>query len=272
MSLNFACISPHPPIIIPEIGSKDAKKCQKTINALKKLSDKLAEIVPDTIIVISPHALIHADRFAVYASPKFYGDMTQFGAPEISAKFNNNLVLANNIVKKAQLENINAFMFGDPDSDYFELDHGVMVPLYYLTKKLSTKTKIIPVAYSLLGKSEHFAFGQIIRDVINSTEFADEKIAVVASGDLSHRLLENTAAGFSHEGKEFDQNIVKFLANKKTQEILEMDDDFLESAGECGYRSILILLGILDGINYKPKILSYEGPFGVGYLVADFQL
>ena len=50
------------------------------------------------------------------------------------------------------------------------------------------------------------------------------------------------------------------------------DEDFVDDAGECGYRSILILMGILDGLNIKPRILSYEGPFGVGYLVADYKL
>lgn len=45
-------------------------------------------------------------------------------------------------------------------------------------------------------------------------------------------------------------------------------------AGECGLRSFSFLLGILEEskINWKPEVLSYEGPFGVGYLVANFRL
>jgi len=51
-----------------------------------------------------------------------------------------------------------------------------------------------------------------------------------------------------------------------------MDKNLVEEAGECGYRSIIILLGALDGLDWKPEILSYEAPFGVGYLVANFKI
>ena len=51
--------------------------------------------------------------------------------------------------------------------------------------------------------------------------------------------------------------------------ILNIDSGLLEEAGECGYRSILICLGMLDGDTVVSEILSYEGPFGVGYLTAD---
>jgi len=49
-----------------------------------------------------------------------------------------------------------------------------------------------------------------------------------------------------------------------------MNEKLISDAGECGLKSIAILLGILEGIKYEPQILSYEGPFGVGYLTAEF--
>ena len=58
---------------------------------------------------------------------------------------------------------------------------------------------------------------------------------------------------------------------KDIKGILNLDLDFVEAAGECGLRSILILLGALDGLNWKPEILSYEAPFGVGYLVTNIK-
>ena len=79
-------------------------------------------------------------------------------------------------------------------------------------------------------------------------------------------------AGFSSRGKEFDGKLIEFLKNKDIDGILNMDPDLVEEAGECGYRSIIILLGVLNGLNWQPEILSYEGPFGVGYLVANFKL
>lgn len=270
--LNFVAITPHPPIIIPEIGGKDSKRCISTIKAMEKLADKLAEVQPDTIIVISPHALIHADRFAVYANPKFRGDFGNFGAPEITFNYNGDPYLASAIVKKSDETGIRSFMFGNPDSDSFELDHGEMVPLYFLRKKIIKGTKILPIAYSMLDRLQHLAFGQVIYEVLNSPEFMNDKIAIIASGDLSHRLIQGSPAGYSQQGINFDETIIDYLKNQHTREILELDEDFIEEAGECGYRSILIALGVLDGLKYQPEILSYEGPFGVGYLVANFKL
>ena len=273
MSIVFAAITPHPPIIIPGIGKPaDLKKTQKTINAMEKVADKIEEAEPDTIIVISPHALVHPDKFAVYGSPKFHGDFGHFGSPEINFNFENDYPLADNIVKRAKDAGINSFLFGDPDNDYFELDHGEMVPLYYLTKNLPESVKILPIAFSYLDRAQHYSFGQIIYDVANSHEFANSKIAIVASGDLSHRLIPGAPAGYSEEGKEFDNLLIDNIKYNKINEIIEMDDEMIESAGECGYRSILILLGALEKMKYKPEILSYEGPFGVGYLVANFEL
>lgn len=270
--LSFVAITPHPPIIIPEVGGRDSKKCAKTIKAMQKLADELAEVNPDTIIIISPHALIHHDKFAIYANPKFQGDFGDFGVPEVTFNYSGDPYLANEIVKKSDESGIGAFTFGNPDSNYFELDHGEMVPLYFLRKNIKKDVKIIPLAYSLLDRLQHFAFGKVIREVLESPEFRNEKIALIASGDLSHRLIQGAPAGYDQAGVEFDEIMVDYLQNNHVREILELDEEFVESAGECGYRSILIALGALDGLNYQPEILSYEGPFGVGYLVANFKL
>jgi AmmeMemoRadiSam system protein A len=47
--------------------------------------------------------------------------------------------------------------------------------------------------------------------------------------------------------------------------IVAADDELCEGAGECGKKSIDMMIGALDGLNVKSEVLSYEGPFGVGY-------
>jgi hypothetical protein len=44
-----------------------------------------------------------------------------------------------------------------------------------------------------------------------------------------------------------------------------------EAAAACGTGSFQIMAGALDGVSVKPELLSYEGPFGVGYAVAAFE-
>ena len=271
--ISFAAICPHPPIIVPGIGTKeDLSQVGKTIKAMEKLSDEIAEVKPETIIIISPHGLVYQDRMNIIVSPKLSGDFGNFGVPDIRLKYNGDFYLAKEIHNQSNRQGISTILHTDPDNSDYELDHGVMVPLYYLSKNLPKQTKIIPINYSYLDRAQHFGFGQVIWEVCNSDEFKDQEIAIISSGDLSHRLFQGAPAGYSKSGSEFDRELVELIKGNQVQEILEMDERFLEDAGECGYRSILILYGLLNGMKYIPEILSYEGPFGVGYLVANFKL
>jgi AmmeMemoRadiSam system protein B len=99
---------------------------------------------------------------------------------------------------------------------------------------------------------------------------SDRRIAVIASGDLSHRLSLTAPAGFSPRAKEFDKKLIQLLKQKKADGVLTMDPELIEIAGECGLRSIIMLLGIVKNMKYEFEVLSYEAPFGVGYLVGQF--
>ena len=91
---------------------------------------------------------------------------------------------------------------------------------------------------------------------------------MVASGDLSHRLTADAPAGYDPAGKEFDRQLVQLLRRGDAAGIAGLDAELRERAGECGYRSILMMLGAFPGERVATDVLSYEGPFGVGYCVA----
>lgn len=266
MSLNFAAICPHPPLLIPQVGRTDIQKVSETVLGMRRLANAFREAEIETLIVISPHTLVYPDRFNVCGMKKLFGTFASFGAPDVIMEFKNDVDFANEIDQKANEGKLNTFLY-DNDGEFFELDHGIMVPLYYLTSQLESVLKIVPIAYSNLSRADHFSFGQVIGNVAKKFP---ARVGVVASGDLSHRLIQGAPAGFSEAGKNFDNKIVEDIKNNNTKNILYYEDDFVEDAGECGFRSILILLGILDGLKVNPEILSYEGPFGVGYLVANY--
>lgn len=270
MSIIFGAISPHPPIIIPEIGGSEIKKVEKTIKGLKKLADVLEKAEPDTLVVISPHGLVYSDRMNVCGMTKLEGDMAHFGHPEIKFKYENDLDLAVVINKAANKEGIETLLYDSgAENRTYELDHGIYVPLYYLAANL-TGIKVLPIAYSLLDRLQHFGFGQVIAEV--AAKDSKKRIAIIASGDLSHRLIPAAPAGYTPTGEKFDKQLIKALGKNDTQKILNFEEDFLEEAGECGYRSILILLGALNDLKTKPEVLSYQGPFGVGYAVINYQI
>lgn len=262
--LTNAFITPHPPIIVPGVGQKkDLEKVKNTIAALKALNTKIVQSEPETIVLVSPHAPLFPKHFSISSANIFSGNFRQFGEFESYFEFGNDSEVAETIHENAQAANLPVKLI--PNAD---LDHGALVPLYYLAKN-RPKTKLVLISFSYQDLDAHFKFGQIINAVIQSSP---KHIAFVASGDLSHRLTPDAPAGFHQDGKKFDKILINFLQKEHAKEILKLDKQFVENAGECGLRSIAILLGTLSGIKYEPEILSYEGPFGVGYLVANFKL
>jgi aromatic ring-opening dioxygenase LigB subunit len=264
MSLVFGAICPHPPILIPQIGQENLGKVEKTIQAYLKLEKKLIEAKPDVLIIVSPHTLIDPDQFNILNEKQLAGDFGQFGDQETVLNFRNDLGLVISIKKQAKKNNIPIRLM-----ESNELDHGMLVPLFYLTSGALDNLPIVGMGFSFLPFDIHFQFGKLIGDVAKKTK---KRVAIIASGDLSHRLTPDAPTGYSIEGKKFDQKLIELLKKNKIQEILKMDPILIEKAGECGLRSILILLGTLNNFSYKTEILSYEGPFGVGYLTTSFSI
>jgi len=203
MPIVFAAISPHPPIILPTVGSpEDRDQVKNTILALEKLGKKLKEIKPDKIIISAPHP-----------------------------------------------------------------DWGFNVPLFFLAKDFKGEIKTYLI--ELEPPQFYFEEGKKVYKELDKTK----KYALIASGDLSHCLKAEGPYGFHPDGPKFDKDLIEALKKKDIEKILKLDDLYPE-AGECGLRSFCFLLGILEasGLDWQPEILSYEGPFGVGYLVANFGL
>lgn len=260
--ISFAAICPHPTLLIPEIGStKDQQKIKETMEAYKILANKIDQCGIDTIIVISPHGLVCADRMNIWSGGEFSGNFKDQGNKNLKFEFSSDDSLARKITEEAEKAGIKINSY----QENFDLDYGTLVPLYFLTKHLPEDIKIVPINYSFLDRLQHYSFGQIINEVCSINDFRDKKIAIIASGDLSHRLLESSS------GREFDNTLIDCLKTKDIESIIQIDENLVEDAGECGYHSILILLGALQGLNYEPKILSYEYPFGIGYIIVNFQ-
>ncbi len=265
MGVVFGCIVPHPPIIIPEIGRGEERKTRATIEALEKLASRLAEHKPETLFVISPHGTSYFDAMGVAQARRMRGSLAQWGAFSVDHVFENDMKAVDLIFDEAQKSGIPIRFIG---KEGYDLDHGVMVPMYYLMKKVK-EVYLVPITFCWLSLDVHFEFGKALR---RAAERLGRRVAVVASGDLSHRLTPSAPAGYDPMGRVFDQKLVEALRDYKVEEILRMDPDLIERAGECGLRSFVILLGALEGFKVRPEILSYEGPFGVGYLVASFEI
>lgn len=261
MAIVGSFMVPHPPLIIPEVGQGGEEQITKTISSYQKVADEIASLNPETIIISSPHANYYSDYFYISGSKNVNGNFGNFGASSVSFSEEIDIELAKEIEKIAAKEN---FPCGCIEDEV--LDHGTMVPLYFIRNKLP-KCKLIVVGLSTLPLIDNYHFGMLINQAINKT---NRKVVFVASGDLSHKLQEHGPYGFIKEGPVYDEKIMKTMSSTNFNELLEYDELFLDKAAECGHRSFTIMAGTLDGLNVQSKQLSHEDITGVGYGICTF--
>lgn len=264
-----AFIFPHPPIMVEEVGESETKKVSNSIDGALKASERIAVIKPDVIVLITPHGVMLEDAMTIAADERLEGSYSRFGAPETKLSFDNDLELADKILEQADKKQVYCIpMHEDVKKTYridSGIDHGAMVPLYFVTKKYR-HFKLVHITYSLLSRIQHYKLGIAIRDAVAEL---DRRAVIIASGDLSHRLTKNAPSGFDPSGPEYDKKYMKIIEEGDVKELLSMSVDLLKSAGECAYNSTIVLMGSLDGCIIKGEIFSYEGPFGVGYCIAE---
>lgn len=262
MAVLATYIVPHPPLIIPDVGQGSEKQIQKTIDAYNEIASEISNLKPDTIIFSSPHAPSSFSSFLISSKPCISGSFSSFGASSVDFKYDNDLELVREIKKLSIEKNI---PIEDVNEDDY-LDHGVMVPLYFIRKKYND-FKIVKIGLSGLSLPRHYQLGMLINKAIYNTK---RRVVYIASGDLSHKLQEYGPYGFCNDGPVYDNMIIDICKSMDFGRFLEFDDTFLDSAAECGHSSFTIMTGVLDSLNVESKFYSHEDVTGVGYLINSF--
>jgi len=265
MSILAAVAVPHPPLIFPEVGAGKEQVIQKTIDSYRDAMKFVASFEPDTIIVTTPHSELYTDYFHISGGNGADGNFQQFGAPQVKihVDYDNEFV-----GKLEELCTERNFSCGTKGEINPQLDHGTLIPLRFLNE-VWPKYKVVRIGLSGQSLLKHYQLGQMIREV---SDKLGRRTVFVASGDLSHKLTPTGPYGYDPAGPVFDERITKALDTGDFADLMEFEPEFCSAAAECGHRSFVIMAGALDGKAVDSKLLSYEGPFGVGYGVAQFKV
>lgn len=258
-----AYLLPHPPIIIEEIGRGEETKAKDTIKGVKEISKDIKTKAPSTIVLITPHGPMFSDAIAISGEEKLKGSFKNFGQANLKYEFKNNIELVDKIMEKSLKKDIITVKI-DKSNIYnvdTDLDHGSLVPLHFINKEYKN-FKLVHITYGQLAPKDLYRFGKIIKESIIDL---NEKAIVIASGDLSHKLSTSGPYEYSPYGEKFDKKVMEIIKNKELKKLITFDLNLAEKAGECALRSLMIMTGTLDRFNIDTKVLSYEGPFGVGY-------
>lgn len=258
-------LMPHPPIIIPDIGKGEEKKIESTTLACNEIGKEIADIKPDTIVVITPHATMFSDAIAISDEEIISGDLSQFRCSNIKMNIPIDKEFNIKLGTFCHLEGIPSVLVNSELLDRYnvtyELDHGTMVPLYFVNKYFNDYN-LVHITYSMIGDINLYRFGMGIKKV---AEDLNRKVVIIASGDLSHKLKDEGPYSYSPYGEKFDRELLKNLENGDVLGAFNLNKTMIEEAGQCGLSSVYILLGSMEGKEIKGELLSYEGTFGVGY-------
>lgn len=258
--LVFTGIAPHPPIMIPEVGGEAIVEVRKSIDAMAEFTERVKSSGAQTVILISPHAPLEVDAFVAYNGPTVYGDFSRFRAPDCHFTTRVDDELLTRITTEARKESFDITRLGEP-----VLDHGTAVPLYFLIEN-GWQGSVVALGYSFLSNDDHRRFGSCIKRAVDGN---GRPVAFVASGDLSHRLKPDAPAGYNPNAHVFDEEVVEAIQSSTPDRIVQIDHQLRKLAGECGYRSMLVAIGASEGMPHECEVISYEAPFGVGYMVAQ---
>lgn len=262
--ISAAVMAPHPPLIIPEIGRGEEDKIQNTIDAYRKAAKYIADCKPETIVILSPHQIMYADYFHISPGKSTKGDFGNFRARDVKFEVSYDTEFVEELCRLAGERELPAGTMGERDK---KLDHGTMVPLYFVDQ-FCHDYKIVRIGLSGLPLTKHYELGECIRE---AAERLNRKTVIIASGDLSHRLKEDGPYGFQEEGPVYDERIMAVMGTGNFSELFDFSEKFCEKAGECGHRAFTIMAGAFDQTEVRTEKLSYEGPFGVGYGVCTFE-
>ncbi len=263
MSVIAAYMVPHPPMIVPEVGRGSEAQIEATRAAYARVAEEIAALAPETIVISSPHATMYADYFHISPGRRAEGSFARFRAPQVRFSEAYDAELAKTVERLAIANGLPAGTRGQRDP---ELDHGTMVPLYFI-RQFCSDFRLMRVGLSGLPLEDHYRLGQLIR---RAAEETGRRVVFVASGDLSHKLQAYGPYGYAPEGPRYDARIMDVCGRAAFGELFDFDEAFCERAAECGHRSFVIMAGALDGMAVEADRLSHEDVTGVGYGVCAF--
>ncbi|WP_428267148.1 hypothetical protein [Haliangium sp.] len=250
----------HAPIVVPEVGGADVRQCAATTEAMTQVGARVVEHHPDLVVVLSPHAPRDPASWSVSDDRVLRGDFSPFRAPEVALELPGDHSAAAAIARHAQARGVPCRL-----RRLGVADHGTLVPLYFL---LHAGWHGPTVRLSLPYYPETRASEAMGRAVARAAAEAGQRWAFVASGDMSHRLEPGAPGGYHPRAHEFDDAVAWAVELGQYRRAVSLDPRLRELAAEDVVDALVVGAAAVGWRARHHQVLSYEGPFGVGYLVA----
>lgn len=274
--LSTGGLVPHPPVLIPEIGGGRLREAADIVRAIKALVEMIAADAPDVLIMSGPHhPEARTAAAGVVTAAKLQGDFERFGAPDVRVELRGSPDIARSILKAMPSGSGGYSIDAAGGFPAFEIEDGELQwdlsVFLALAGRMGFKPDVLPLAISWGDLHGWSAFGEEVYGSL-AADFSSTKFGWLASGDLSHCTRESGAYDYHPYGAKFDAIVTDAVRSDEPSGFLALSDGELTLARQCGAASFAGAFGFYGCGRAKSRLLAYNDPFGVGYLVGCFKV
>ncbi len=255
MAIPVAVFMCHAPIVIPAVGGARSAECADTTAAMTKAASALVAEPLDALVVISPHTPRRRTGWGVVTGDRLTGDMSRFGAPQARIDLPIATGAVSSTKRAAADQGLSLTGISLPS-----LDHGAYVPMHFVFEAGWRGPVLL---LNLPWDGGHAEMGRALRAASTG-----QRWGILASGDMSHKLIHGAPAGFDPRAAEFDRVFSDALRRGDLRAASDVDAELRELAAEDAVDSLAVAAAAVDYDNAGHQFFSYEGPFGVGYCEA----
>jgi 3,4-dihydroxyphenylacetate 2,3-dioxygenase len=243
-----------------------------------EIARRCRELGVDTIVVFDTHWLVNSGYHINNAS-HFKGVYTSNELPHfiknLPYEYDGNTALGDIIAAGANEAGIKTLAHSDTT---LNLEYGTLVPMRYMNSDRHFKVVSISAMCQVHNLDDSGRFGAALRKAVE--EHYDGKIAVLASGSLSHRFAQNGVSEnylfkvWSPMLEHMDREVIRMWQSGDWREFVEMLPEYADKChGEGFMHDTAMLLGVLGWDEYQGKvevITPYFGSSGTGQINAVF--
>ncbi|SDW98717.1 3,4-dihydroxyphenylacetate 2,3-dioxygenase [Ruegeria halocynthiae] len=262
-----------PTMLMSEQEGPVKGKRQPAIDGHREIARRARELGATTVIICDTHWVINAG-FHINANAKFEGLFTSNEFPQfiqdLPYSYTGNPEMGDAIAKIASDKG--AYTLSH-HLDSLELEYGTLVPMRFMSREHDMKVVSVAAWATVHSHDESSIIGEAIREAV---EASDEKVLLVASGSLSHKIWANkdyaanngTFTISSEFNRQMDLHVLEMWKNGDHATFLKMLGDYASfCCGEGSMHDTSMLYGALGWDAYDKKcevVTEYFPSSGTG--------
>jgi 3,4-dihydroxyphenylacetate 2,3-dioxygenase len=269
-----------PSLMLSEVeGSPLRPAREAAVRALRELGRRARERRVSTFVVFDTHWLSNFG-YHINANPQHRGAFTSHEAPHMIQDLGYDLpgdtALAEAIAAEAGGGGLNVIAHRIAS---LGLEYGTIVPMHYMNP--DGWAKVVSVASPLFTSLEESRLlGEATRRAIDKS---GERVAILASGSLSHRLWPNKNLGpeawtsvASEFNRQVDLRVLELWQQRRYREFIAMLPDYaVKCNGEGGMADTIMLFAALGWDGYSgasEQLCDYFPSSGSGQVNVEFHV